>query len=124
MPHPEADTSKNATIEAGNLGLTRTHSRSRFLHHRNHSQNKSHGKIESADAAALQPPATNGSVVNPPAKNGIANGVAKSAEASEERTSPEKSEAELRMQKEGDEQGYSEGERKKGILRKLHLHKV
>ena len=30
----------------------------------------------------------------------------------------------LRMGKERDEQGCSEGERRKGVLRKLHLHKV
>jgi hypothetical protein len=33
-------------------------------------------------------------------------------------------EEELRVEKERDEQGYPEGGRRKGVLRKLHLHKV
>lgn len=31
---------------------------------------------------------------------------------------------ELIIEEQRDEQGYKEGERKKGVLRKLHLHKV
>ena len=45
LPHPDADTSKNATIEAQDVPLERTHSRRSFLHkHGRHHSGKS-GKI-------------------------------------------------------------------------------
>jgi hypothetical protein len=51
--------------------------------------------------------------------NGVANGVVRDGlerEGSEEEI--------LRMERERDEQGYPKGQRKKGVLRKMHLHKV
>lgn len=44
LPHPDADTSPNATIEAPD-DLTRIHSRNSFLHRRHHSKN-SFGRID------------------------------------------------------------------------------
>lgn len=58
----------------------------------------------------------------PPSKT---NGAAKTAEGNGERSSSEKDEEQaLKLEKERDEEGCIEGERKKGVLRKLHLHKV
>ena len=115
------------------MELKRTHSRSRFLHGRYHNYKSvtSKGRIDPADAGlydniqyadgskeknsgakmAATEAAKNGEVV--PATNG-------EAKDTEERGSDEV----LRTEKERDEQGYPEGERKKGVLRKLHLHKV
>ena len=45
LPHPEADTSKNARIEAPDNNLARTHTKSSFLHRRHHSQETSKGSI-------------------------------------------------------------------------------
>jgi hypothetical protein len=133
LPHPEADTSKNATIEAGDLELTHSNSKRRFLHSRHHShksitkgildpaESGLYDNVQYADGSkekdscgkmAKKEVETNGHVVTP-----ATNGVAKEAER---RSSGEV----LRMEKERDEQGYSEGERRKGVLRKLHLHKV
>lgn len=48
LPHPDADTSPNATIEAPDL--ERTHSYRSFFHHKNHSHGATkHGKCEPDD---------------------------------------------------------------------------
>jgi hypothetical protein len=52
LPHPDADTSPNATIEAPDLDLTRTQSRNSFLHRRHQSKN-SFGKIGALKAGGL-----------------------------------------------------------------------
>lgn len=51
LPHPDADTSPNATIEAPDLDLTRTHSRSSFLHRNGRHHNGHHlfGRHDSLD---------------------------------------------------------------------------
>lgn len=138
LTHPDADTSKNATIEAGDLELTRSNSRRRFLHSRHYSQKGiTKGRLDPAEYESTQyvdgmkevnGHQTNG-VLKPsektngvvPAINGhatapVTNGAAKEGESSEEEM--------MRTEKERDEQGYSEGERKKGVLRKLHLHRA
>jgi hypothetical protein len=132
LPHPSADTSKNATIEAGDLELTRTRSKSRFLHSRHHrsvsgkivpeerpmgfpgEEKKRDEVIESADGSKEKGGA-NG-VDNDLVNGGVVNG--------EVKKEAEKNEEELRLEKKRDEQGYGDGERKKGVLRKLNLHKV
>lgn len=118
LTHPDADTSKNATIEAGDLELTHSNSKRRFLHSRHHSHKSiTKGRLDPAEYESVQN-ADATKEVNGRATNGhVANGAANErGESSEEET--------LRIERERDEQGYSEGERKKGILRKLHLHKV
>ena len=47
LSHPDADTSKNATIEAPDIALERTHSRRSFRHHRHHSSKS--GKLTPED---------------------------------------------------------------------------
>jgi len=121
LPHPDADTSPNASIEAPNVDLTRTNSRNSFLHRRHQSKN-SFGKADMKDSSlydniqygdgtretmstraldAMSP--KRGSSVDPsPQENGDVLGDVQNR----------------------DEQGYIDGERRKGVLRKLHLHKV
>jgi hypothetical protein len=121
LPHPDADTSPNASIEAPDVDLARTHSRNSFLHRRHHSKN-SFGKLdmkdsglydniqyadgtrETANTRALDAnSSTRGNSVDPPSQaNGDILGDVQNR----------------------DEQGYTDGERKKGVLRKLQLHKV
>ena len=58
-------------------------------------------------------------VMNGVTSNGVANGVvneAQKGESSEEEV--------LRLEMEKDEQAHPDVERKKGVLRKLHMHKV
>ena len=45
LPHPSADTSKDATLEAEDVALARTHSKSRFLHSRHRGHRSVSGKI-------------------------------------------------------------------------------
>lgn len=135
LPHPEADTSKNATIEAADIPLARTHSRGRGFLHRHHSHVTNKGKIDPSETGVYDGVHyVNGSkemlngakivvkeseAMNGVTSNGVANGVVedgRKGESSEEEA--------LRLEKEKDEQDYPEGERKKGVLRKLHMHKV
>jgi hypothetical protein len=121
LPHPDADTSPNATIEAPDVDLARTQSRSSFLHRRHQSKvsfskgyikdsglydniQYADGTQEARNTRALEAKSPKrGNSVDPLAQeNGGVDGVLETR----------------------DGQGYIEGERKKGVLRKLNLHKV
>ncbi|PQE09753.1 hypothetical protein CJF32_00000374 [Rutstroemia sp. NJR-2017a WRK4] len=118
LPHPEADTSKNATIESTDLDLHRTRSRLSMLRH--HSKHKgstltvpSHdnvqytdGSHEVRDFAMIQKEA------------GIRD------DLDDPRMDPPKTVEEYVEMEDRDDQGYRAGERKKGVLRKMNLHKV
>ncbi|KAI9736808.1 MAG: hypothetical protein M1818_005859 [Claussenomyces sp. TS43310] len=123
LPHPSADTSSNAVLESDDLPLSRTMSRTRrsFLSHRSKS-NK-------------------GTVINP--KDMYSNvqyadsgkGTKASAELSRDLGPLEDRAVDGNEDEQGrdsgvamgngerEEQGYREGERKKGLLRKLSLYK-
>ncbi|CZR68373.1 uncharacterized protein PAC_18272 [Phialocephala subalpina] len=123
LPHPDADTSPNATIEAPD-DLTRTHSRSSFLHRngRHHSGHHLFGRHDSLDkmyanityadddACKDHPEGPGpGDVDGKGEGNGLGvNGVAES-----------------RPQSQGSQgsQGEKGGEKKKGILKKLAVRK-
>jgi len=134
LPHPEADTTPNATIEAPDIALSRTRSRhSIHLPGRGHSRKSS--KIGNGTMSTLGSP--NGSVMDVSGGMGSLYGNIEYADGTKERGSADGVGGEGR--KEGgednlgldgidgqkrDEQGYKDGERKKGVLRKLQLHKV
>jgi len=154
LPHPDADTSENATIEAPDIALSHTHSRRSFLsrHHSGYTK-PSHGHKDSGISVGLNSPVYETtdekeklSPVETAEKreNGVHIPVRASSLGKEEvspkssipkqtyegeartsegsRTSSE--DEVLRLKEERDAQGYREGERRKGVLRKLHLHKV
>jgi hypothetical protein len=118
LPHPDADTSPNATIEATDFDLTRTHSRNSFLHRRHLTKN-SFGKIDTTNSGLydntqyadstqevrnttsldLKPPERGSAVNGASLESGAANGGAENRA----------------------EKGYTNGERKKGVLSKLNL---
>jgi len=121
LPHPDADTSPNASIEAPDVDLTRTHSRRSFLHSRHQSKN-SFGKIDLKQSGFYD---------NIQYADGSREGA--NTMALDGNTSKKDSSVDALSQTNGevagvvesrDEQGYKDGERKKGILRKLNLHKV
>jgi len=123
LPHPDADTSPNATIEAPDDDLTRTSSHRSFLHGRHHSQNKAsiskgdlkesglYDNIQYVDRSRedMSVKATGGGALK---KDNAADPLTRENEELDE------------VSETRDEQGYREGERKKGVLRKLNLHKV
>jgi len=134
LPHPEADTTPGATIEAPDIALSRTRSRhSIHLPGRGHSRKSS--KIGNGTMATMSTMASpNGSVMD---VNGSLYGNIEYADGTKERSSvdgiggrEEPGDGEENLGQDGvngekrDEQGYKEGERKKGVLRKLQLHKV
>ncbi|KAL5322191.1 hypothetical protein ACEPPN_010161 [Leptodophora sp. 'Broadleaf-Isolate-01'] len=111
LPHPEADTSPNATIEAPDIDMTRTHSRRSFL-----SRHSSHQKNSSFHPKDLE-------------KSGLYDNI-QYADGSRE----EKSMKELQGEDSGkgssdgsslngsfdkDGRRYSDGERKRGLFAKL-----
>lgn len=53
LPHPEADTSIDAKIEAPYSNLTRIHSKPSFLHRRHHSQENSKESITTDETRNL-----------------------------------------------------------------------
>ena len=57
-------------------------------------------------------------------RNGPVNLVMNAEEKNAAKDETDESEEDFKFDKERDEQGYVVGERKKGVLRKLHLHKV
>ncbi|KUJ06482.1 uncharacterized protein LY89DRAFT_603246 [Mollisia scopiformis] len=99
LPHPEADTSPNATIEAPDVDLTRTHSRSSFLHRKHHS----HHLWNSHDT---------------PEKMGLYDNITY-ADDDTETLAPE------HIEKANGVDGiHEEVEQKKGLLKKLVMHKA
>jgi hypothetical protein len=121
LPHPDADTSPNATMEAPDLNLVRTRSRRSFLHGR-HSHSRKGSKHDSG--VSLEKTA------------GLYDNIQYADGSSEDRSSKE-IEKEVNDRddlvnaptntisiEKRDEQGHLEGEGKKGLLRKLNLHKV
>ncbi|KAE8442339.1 hypothetical protein EG329_003472 [Mollisiaceae sp. DMI_Dod_QoI] len=104
LPHPDADTSPNATIEAPDFDLTRTHSRSSFLH-RKHNAHHLWGRHES-----LEKLYDNITYADDNA----------SADHREGHSSTEQSNEGDVV---GDRDTNEDGERKHGILKKLISHK-
>jgi len=116
LPHPDADTSKNATLEAEDVPPRRSRSRHLSFFGRHHSHHSRHKSNAEEDCVAPEHTATNGtegehhttvagkdvedvingSAVEKPLQNGAVN---------------------------RDDQGYRDGERKKGLLHKANLHK-
>ncbi|KAL3424300.1 hypothetical protein PVAG01_03581 [Phlyctema vagabunda] len=128
LHHPDADTSQGASIEGPEISLSRTHSRKiSFLHKRKLSG--ASGKINPAD---YESPESAGLYDNIQYEDGSREkkdpkALAKDAQQRDDIVDApgrEELDEDLRSAEERDEQGYKEGERKKGILRKVHLHKV
>lgn len=135
LPHPEADTSENATLEAPDIALSKTRSRHSFLG-RHHSYKRStgkdsaisigqngagHEKFGHADGPKerLSDPRVVAGRGTPETEKAF-NKPERSSEG--DRSSSE--DEVLRVKEERDAQGYADGQRKKGLLRKLQLHKV
>jgi len=112
LPHPDADTSPNATLEAPNIALSKINSRHSLFHHgRHHSHGKNDGKKEDLEKDGLY------------ADSIYADGT--KDDKSIITTTENADTIDLGSTKEErDEQGYRPGERKTGVLRKLALHKV
>ncbi|KAH6666674.1 hypothetical protein B0J14DRAFT_449207, partial [Halenospora varia] len=121
LPHPDADTSKNATIEAEDIAPVRTHTHRSFLG-RHHSKNTNHGKLTAEEIAIYD-------------NIQYADGTTEEHAPNLERASPE---AERKLgQKPSTSQdtlvnagreceesdNSSIGEKKRGVLRKLHSRK-
>jgi len=119
LPHPDADTSPNASIEAPDIALSKTRSRHSFLgRHHSHKISKDSGismggEVERDGEQRLKE-GRNGEQQPEQGRNSEAS--ASSGLSSEDEI--------LRLKEIRDSQGYREGERKKGVLRKLKLHKV
>ena len=113
LPHPDADTSPNATMEAPDLNLVRTHSRRSFLHGR-HSHSRNNSKFDSG--VSLEKTA------------GLYDNIQYADGSTEDRSAKEIEKEVNRKDDLVDAPASTsltdEGEKKKGILRKLNLHKV
>lgn len=122
LPHPDADTSKNATIEAEDIAPVRTHIRRSFLG-RHHFKNSNHGKLTAEEMAMYD-------------NVEYADGLKEEHALKVERASPEagrqveqkpstSQDTLVNVGKEEEESDNSSiGEKKRGVLRKLHLHKA
>jgi len=144
LPHPDADTSPNATIEAQDLDLTRTHSRSSFFHRRHQSKN-SFGKIgvmkegglynnmqyadstrevENARSLEVKSPTTETPNNEVSTQNGAVNGAAEEKLAdgysNEDKNQPANGYTNGHKRTES---GYSNGDKKKSLFRRLSLHR-
>ncbi|KAG9232812.1 hypothetical protein BJ875DRAFT_352378, partial [Amylocarpus encephaloides] len=116
LTHPDADTSKNATIEAADI--VRTHSRHRSFLGRHHSKNSVHGKLT-------------------PEETGVYNHVVQAARNAEGKASVEiegkkrdsgvhtgRSQESLDcVEMREDSESSSQKSSKRSLLKKLHLHK-
>jgi len=128
LPHPEADTSPNATIEGPDIALERGNSRRSFGRH---AKMKNSGKIPLAerDMPYDNIQYSDGSSVKnltdnePLSPTSTTGGMTTSSESEDMQRGSGDSGVFINKD-ERDEQGYREGERKKGVLRKLGLHKV
>jgi len=111
LSHPDADTSTDATIEAPDIALSRTNSRWSFLG-RHHTKN---GKEDITTGMYNNIKYTDGTKEGKGVKE-----IMKETEGRHYVVDP----PDEVVENEGDEQGYKIGERRKGVLRKLNLHKV
>ncbi|KAH8596297.1 hypothetical protein B0O99DRAFT_620037 [Bisporella sp. PMI_857] len=127
LPHPDADTSENATIEAPDIALERRNSRRSLRIHRHHSSMSgkltleetmrydnityADGTKEKNSPAVIQTDIEKRDDIGDPPKGGVKSDSAVSL-------------GQTQSIDERDAQGYKEGDRTKGILRKLQLHKV
>jgi len=114
LPHPDADTSPHAAIESADIDLHRTHSRLSFMRH--YSKHKGshlsvplYDNIEYADASH---------------ENSDVRTIENDVEKRDDLVDPPKTVEEYVEMEDRDDQGYRPGERKKGVLRKLNLHKA
>lgn len=127
LPHPDADTSPNASIEAPDVDLTRTHSRNSFLHRRHHSKN-SFGKVDVKDSSLydnVQYVDGTRETTNRRALDAMSPKKGNSVDPSSQENGDMLGDGDLLgAEQTRDEQGYINGDRKKGVLRKLQLHKV
>lgn len=144
LPHPDADTGPNPVIESAELVHARSHSiRNSISHKRFHHSRKGSGAakdpMEELDGDIQYE--DGGSVVLGASNFEAARGTP-TEESEDEKQEPqvetrtvsvmggedagahEKEDGELTIEELRDEQGYREGERKKGVLRKIGLHKV
>ncbi|TVY83116.1 hypothetical protein LSUE1_G001571 [Lachnellula suecica] len=119
LPHPEAKTDKNATIESHDVIPHRAHMRHISFLNRHHSHQKSKG-----GELVLEPDKMYANIQY--ADGSHANGVEAPTEKNGEDATEGSVEDGTLENGAGarDPQGYREGERKKGVLRKLNLHKV
>jgi hypothetical protein len=129
LPHPSADMSPSACIESADVPISRTHTR--------HSSFQL-PRIGSSRPKAKGPLASG--LVSP--TDGLPNGIPWAGGSTEQKgleeltlgataatgqpdgQGQEEESEDQRAERERDEQGHREGERKKGLLRKLQLHKV
>jgi hypothetical protein len=113
LPHPDADTSPNATMEAPDLNLVRTRSRRSFLHGR-HSHSRKNSKFDSG--VSLEKTA------------GLYDNIQYAGGSIEDRSAKEiekEVNGKVGLVDAPASPGLTdEGEKKKGVLRKLNLHKV
>lgn len=119
LTHPDADTSPNATIEAPALDLTRTHSRSSFLHRngRHHSGHHLFGRHESLEKMYAN-------IMYADDEAGC-NGYPEGHEPGDvdgEKTEPNSVDGMVESRPQSS-QGEKGGEKKKGILKKLAVRK-
>ncbi|KAF7898056.1 hypothetical protein BTUL_0026g00780 [Botrytis tulipae] len=114
LPHPEADTSPFATLESTEVDIYRSHSRLsiRRLHSRHKGSHLSVPLYESNEY-------TNGNHVHGDMKT-----IEKDVEKQNDLVDPPKTVEEFVEMEDRDDQGYRPGDRRKGVLRKLNLHKV
>jgi len=129
LAHPDANTGPNATIEGPDIALERRNSRRGFgKYGRLVSSGKiplaerevrvSHDNIQYADTSSLKSPIDKETLSPILTRETIG----RASSSGESKTDGDSG---VFMNKdEIDEQGYREGERKKGVLRKLGLHKV
>jgi len=107
LPHPEADTSPYASLESKEVDIYRTHSRLSFKRH--HSKHKV---------------STLGTPLYEHAEDSREHmTIEEHAENGDDLMDPPKTVEEYVEMEDRDDQGYKQGERKKGVLRKLNLHK-
>ncbi len=126
LPHPSADTSPNACIESADVNISRTHSRHSSFQLRNN-RPKAKGSLASGLISPTNGlpdgiPWADGSTERkdadqPPRSATVATGQPKG------RSERDESE-DQRVERGREGQGYQEVERKKGLLRKLPLHKA
>lgn len=126
LPHPSADTSPSASIESADVSITRTHSRHSSFHlpRIGSSRHRPRASVSGPLIDSLQDRIQHTDEGKEKGVGELAegnmNGAVLDAEKVEETENHRLDRIERR-----DEQGYGEGhERKKGILRKLQLHKV
>lgn len=127
LPHPDADTSKNACISGPDIPLQRTHVRNRSFLSRHHAGNGHHNLCHKTDGTiSVEDSGLYDNITYADGSEETRN--SKDTEQSSARSDDVVKDGEQEVSNwldhERDEQGYRTGERKKGVLRKLGLHKV